>query len=64
MHSLAQKKNLQIKFFANDSNWRNWKKFFPGENFQIYGIDPITIVAFKIHAVSNPCLSITYRLGM
>ena len=33
----TRQKNLCDKSFANESRWRNWWKFSPGENFRVYG---------------------------
>ena len=34
--STKAKKNHRIKFSRLQSRWRNWQKFYPGENFQLY----------------------------
>ena len=45
MQSLTQDKIFRDKIFANESRWRNWQKFSPGQNFQLYGIlfPPLTL---------------------
>ena len=48
----GQKNFMADKIFANESRWRNWRKFSPGENFRLYGM---------LHFVSQSVSSIQSR---
>ena len=41
------------EFFANESRWRNWQKFSPGENFQLYSSAPLSPLRMHIASIMS-----------
>ena len=59
MQSLTQDKNSRDKKIANESRWRNWQIFSPGENFHVHGKTiaiQTEIFTRKLSPISPPAL--------